>query len=218
MSSMQMTGLSYNLDLNNMGHEYDGWIKTGVIAVAAVGTVAAVASTGGAAAGALTTAATVDNVIDIADTVSDVGSIISNQKTVSKMEKAVGFVSRTAEKYNSIQESNQQMGQQVGSDKGMIDSMVGLVTDKLISKPQRVRAIRNYIESTLSPEFKYGLQSISQSLINSIRCNLQNEASALISQKTESLNQLKHELKEKKNAFESKMEQLRSFKTILLTI
>lgn len=218
MSSMQMTGLSYNLDLNNMGHEYDGWIKTGVIAVAAVGTVAAVASTGGAAAGALTTAATVDNVIDIADTVSDVGSIISNQKTVSKMEKAVGFVSRTAEKYNSIQESNQQMGQQVGSDKGMIDSMVGLVTDKLISKPQRVRAIRNYIESTLSPEFKSGLQSISQSLINSIRCNLQNEASALISQKTESLNQLKHELKEKKNAFESKMEQLRSFKTILLTI
>ena len=218
ISSMQMTGLSYNLDLNNMGHEYDGWIKTGVIAVAAVGAVAAVASTGGAAAGALRTAATIDNAIDIADTVSDVGSIISNQKTVSKMEKAVGFVSRTAEKYNSIQESNQQMGRQVGSDKGMIDSMVGLVTDKIMSKPQRVRAIRNYIESSLSPEFKSGLQIISQSLINSIRCNLQDEASALISQKTESLNQLKQELKEKKDVFESRMEQLRSFKTILLTI
>lgn len=218
MTSIQMSGLSYNLDLNNMGHEYDGWIKTGVIAVAAVGAVAAVASTGGAAAGALTTAATVDNVIDIADTVSDVGSIISNQKTVGRMEKAVGFVTNATEKYNSFNESNQQMGQQVGSEKGMIDSLIGFVTDKMMSKPQRVRAIRNYIDGSLSPEFKSGLHDISQNLINTIRCNLHEEASALIGQKTESLNQLKQELMEKKDLFYTRMEQLREFKTILLTI
>lgn len=218
LSSVQMSGLSYNLDLNNMGHEYDGWIKTGVIAVAAIGTVAAVASTGGGAAGALASAATVDNVIDVADTVSDVGSIISNQKSVSRIEKAAGFISNATEKYNSFNESNQQMGQQVGSEKGMIDSLVGLVTDKMMSKPQRVRAIRNYIEGSLSPEFKSGLQGISQSLINSIKCNLHNEASVLIGQKTDSLNQLKQELKEKKEQFEARIEQLRSFRTILLTI
>lgn len=219
LSSVQMSGLSYNLDLNNMGHEYDGWIKTGVIAVAAIGTVAAVASTGGgAAARALASAATVDNVIDVADTVSDVGSIISNQKSVSRIEKAAGFISNATEKYNSFNESNQQMGQQVGSEKGMIDSLVGLVTDKMMSKPQRVRAIRNYIEGSLSPEFKSGLQGISQSLINSIKCNLHNEASVLIGQKTDSLNQLKQELKEKKEQFEARIEQLRSFRTILLTI
>ena len=218
MSSVQMSGLSYNLDLNNMGHEYDGWIKTGVIAVAAIGTVAAVASTGGGAARALASAATVDNVIDVADTVSDVGSIISNQKSVSRIEKAAGFISNATEKYNSFNESNQQMGQQVGSEKGMIDSLVGLVTDKMMSKPQRVRAIRNYIEGSLSPEFKSGLQGISQSLINSIKCNLHNEASVLIGQKTDSLNQLKQELKEKKEQFEARIEQLRSFRTILLTI
>ena len=218
LSSVQMSGLSYNLDLNNMGHEYDGWIKTGVIAVAAIGTVAAVASTGGGAAGALASAATVDNVIDVADTVSDVGSIISNQKSVSRIEKAAGFISNATEKYNSFNESNQQMGQQVGSEKGMIDSLVGLVTDKMMSKPQRVRAIRNYIEGSLSPEFKSGLQGISQSLINSIKCNLHNEASVLIGQKTDSLNQLKQELKKKKEQFEARIEQLRSFRTILLTI
>lgn len=208
MSSIQMSGLSYNLDLNNMGHEYDGWIKTGVIAVAAVGTVAAVASTGGAAA--LTAAATADNIIDVADTVSDVSSIISNQKAVSRIEKAA--------ENNAINASNLQMGQQVGSNKGMIDSMIGLVTDKLMSKPQRVRAIRNYIDGSLSPEFKVNLQSISQSLVNTISCNLHNEASDLIVQKTESLNQLKQELKEKKNVFEQRMNQLREFKTTLLTI
>lgn len=230
MSSVQMSGLSYNLDLNTMGHEYDGWIKTGVIAVGAVAAVCAVsaaapavAATGEVAAGevatgAISSAATVDNVIDIADTVTDVGSIISNHKTAKKMEKAVGFVTNATEKYNSFNESNQQLGQHVGSNKGMIDSMVGLVTDKMMSKPQRVRAIRNYIDGSLSPEFKSALHSISQHLISTIRCNLHDEASALIGQKTESLNQLKQELKEKKDLFNSRMEQLREFKTILLTI
>lgn len=218
LSTIQMSGLSYNLDLNTMGHEYDGWIKTGVIAVAAVGAVAAVASTGGAAAGALTTAATVDNVIDVADTVTDVGSIISNQKTVGRMERAVGFVTNATDKYNSLNESNQQMGQQVGSDKGMIDSLVGLVTDKMMSKPQRVRAIRNYVDGSLAPEFKTSLRSISQSLVNSIRRDLQNEASVIIGQKTDSLNQLRQEMKEKKDMFEQRMKQFCEYKTILLTI
>jgi len=217
MSSIQMTGLSYNLDLNTMGHEYDGWIKTGVIAVAAVGAVAAVAASGGTAAG-VAAAATVDNVIDVADTVSDVGSIVSNQKAVGRIEKAVGFVSNASEKYSSFCDSNQQMGQQMGSDKGIVDSMVGFITDKMMSKPQRVRAIRNYIDSSLTPEFKLKLNDISQALVNSIRNSLQNEASILIGQKTDSLNQLKSEMKEKKDVFENRMEQLREYKTLLLTI
>lgn len=106
----------------------------------------------------------------------------------------------------------------MGSDKGMIDSMVGFVTDKIMSKPQRVRAIRNYIDSSLTPEFKLQLSNISQSLVNSIRNSLQNEASILIGQKTDSLNQLKSEMKEKKDVFENRMEQLREYKTLLLTI
>ena len=215
MSTIQMSGLSYNLDLNTMGHEYDGWIKTGVIAVAAVGAVAAVAASGGTATGGV---AAIGNVIDAVDTVSDVGSIVVNQKAVGRIEKAVGFISNASEKYNSFNESNQQMGQQIGSDKGLIDSMVGLFTEKMMSKPQRVRAIRNYIDSSLTPEFKLQLSNISRSLVNSIRNNLQNEASILIGQKTDSLNQLKSEMKEKKDVFESRMEQLREFKTLLLTI
>ena len=220
LSTIQMTELSYNLDLNSMGHEYDGWIKNGVIAVAAVATVAAVAASGGAAAGVAAA-----NAIDVADTVSDIGSIVSNQKTIGRlqktvgqMEKAAGFVSKASEKYESYNQSNQKMGQQVGSDKGMIESMVGLVTDKMNSKPQRVRAIRNYIDSSLTPEFKLQLSNISQSLASSIRNSLQNEASILIGQKTDSLNQLKSEMKEKKDVFENRMEQLREYKTLLLTI
>lgn len=197
VTTIQMTGLSYNLDLNSMGHEYDGWIKTGVIAVAAAATVAA---SGGTAAG-LTAA-----------------SIESKQKTIGRIEKAVQLVSNASDKYNSFNESNQRIGQQMGSDKGMIDSMVGFVTDKIMSKPQRVRAIRNYIDSSLTPEFKLQLSSASHSLVVSIRNGLQNEASTLIGQKTHSLNQLKSEMKEKKEVFENRMKQLREYKTLLLTI
>lgn len=214
-SSIQMEGISYNLDLNSMGHEYDGMIKTVVIATAAVGAVAAVA---GATAAAATSGAKVDKVIDVADTVSDVGSIISNQKAVGRIERAAGFVANAADQYNNVNNYNQQMGQQMGSNKGLIDSMIGFVTERIWSKPQRSRAIRNYIESSLAPEFKMQLNNISKNLINSIHNTLQNEASVLIGQKTNSLNQLKSEMKEKKALFDQRMEQLREYKTLLLTL
>jgi paraquat-inducible protein B len=133
------------------------------------------------------------------------------------MEKAVGFVTNAADKYQSFDQKNQQMGQQMGSDKGLIESMVGFVTDKMMSKPQRTRAIRNYIDESLSPEFENGLREISQYIVNSIRTTLHNEAAQMICQKTDSLNQLKMELKEKKDLFDQRMEQLREFKNILLT-
>lgn len=216
LSNIQISGLSYNLDLNNMGHEYDGWIKTGVIAAAAIGTAAVVMSTGGGAA--IAAAATADNLIEVADTVTDVGSIVSNTKTTRRIEKAVEFATDASSNYQNLSNANQQMGQEVGNGKGMIDSLVGLVTDKVVSKPQRVRAVRNYIDSSLSPEFKESLENISQQLISNIRSILQNQAHQTIEQKKAALNQLKTERKEKKDLFEQKMNQLREHKTYLLTI
>ncbi len=212
MADVQVQGLSYNLDLNTMGHEYDGAIKVGVIAAAAVGAVAIAASTVGAAG-----AAAADSAIELADTAADVGSIITTTKAVSKIEKAERFVAGAAEKYATVETTNQNVGQQMGSDKGMIDSLVGFATDKMMGKPQRARAIRNYIDSSLAPEFKSTLNQNSQRLVSSIRDGLQNEASILIGQKTEALNQLKTEKEEKREMFNQRIEQLREYKTNLLT-
>ena len=212
MADVQVQGLSYNLDLNTMGHEYDGAIKVGVIAAAAVGAVAIAASTVGAAG-----AAAADSAIELADTATDVGSMISTTKAVSRIEKAERLVTNAAEKYATVEMTNQNVGQQMGSDKGMIDSLVGFATDKMMGKPQRARAIRNYIDSSLAPEFKSTLNQNSQRLVSSIRDGLQNEASILIGQKTEALNQLKTEKEEKKEAFNQRIEQLRVYKTNLLT-
>lgn len=217
MSAVQMEGLSYNLDLNTMGHEYDGIIKVGVIAAAAVGTAVAIASTGGAAAGALAEAATLDSAIDVADTVTDVGSMVSNSKTANRIENAVNLARTSSEQYDNLSTANEQMGQQSGQDKGLIDSMVGFVTDKLMSKPQRVRAVRNYIEGTLMPEFKMRINSNATNLVATIRDSLHHEAASIIEQKTNTLNKLKDELRDKKESFNQRMDKLREYKTLLLT-
>lgn len=182
LSSIQMSGLSYNLDLNTMGHEYDGLIVTGL---KVVGTAAALYVGAGAAGAA--------GALDAADTASDI--LCDGDSVVSKVTNNGN-----------------------GSAKPIVESLVGLVTDATMSKPQRVRAVRNYVDGSLAPEFKSGLRSISQTLINSIRCNLQNEASVVIGQKTDSLNQLRQEMQEKKDLFKQRLGQLREYKTILLTI
>lgn len=209
MSDVQTQGLSYNLDLNTMGHEFDGAIKVGVIAAAAVGVAALTVSTGGTAGA--------ETAIELADTAADVGSMISTTKAVSRIEKVERLVTNAAEKYATVEVTNQNVGQQMGSDKGMIDSLVGFATDKMMGKPQRARAIRNYIDSSLAPEFKSMLSQNSQRLVSSIRDGLQNEASILIGQKTEALNQLKTEKEEKRETFNQRIEQLREYKTNLLT-
>jgi len=209
MTDVQTQGLSYNLDLNTMGHEYDGAIKGGVIAAAAVGVAALTVSTGGTAGA--------ETAIELADAAADVGSMISTTKAVSRIEKAERLVTNAAEKYATVEATSQNAGQQIGNDKGMIDSLVGFATDKMMGKPQRARAIRNYIDSSLAPEFKSMLSQNSQRLVRSIRDGLQNEASILIGQKTEALNQLKTEKEEQREMFNQRIEQLREYKTNLLT-
>lgn len=217
LSNIQMTGLTYNIDLNGMGHEYDQWIKVGVIAAAAVGTVAAVAATAGGAAAAGGALAS-GKAIDAIDAASDIVSIDSNQKAADRIRKLVTFATKVTQKYETIENEAQALSGKVGSDKGLIDSMVGFVTDKLLSKPQRARAVRKYIDSSLSPDFNNRLKEISQELVNIVRVSLNEEATEIINQKTNSLNQLKTERKEQKEQFEQRISQLREYKTLLLTI
>lgn len=225
LSEIQISGLNYNLDLNSMGHEYDGMIKTGVIAVAAVATVAAaVATAGAAAAGAAGTAGTVgtagaagtvattvaaSKAVDIVDTATDVGSIIYTRKMMKRIAKTEEFAGKAVDKYNKIEKADK---------KGILSSMVGFATERLLSKPQRVRAVRNYVDGTLAPEFKSQMENLSQSVVNMVRGSLQNDASEMIAQKTAMLNELKEQSSEHKAEFARRKETLKQYKEKLSTI
>lgn len=237
LSSVQMGNLSYNLDLNSMGHEYDNMIKTGLIVAAAAGAVCVGAAalggaavTGTAAAGEVAAAGgsavaetaaaatTVGTVVNVADTVTDIGSIVSNRKAISRIEKATTFIGNASDKYNTYNNLNEQVGQNMGAKKGMVDSLVGWATESMMSKPQRVRAIRNYIDGTLSPEFTSNLQKISASVVDSVRMQIIDSTKEILALKTDTLNQLRTEMKEKKDLFDAKMDKLREFKSALLTL
>ena len=216
ISSYSISGLSYNLDLNSAGHQYDGWISTGVKVAAAVGAVVAVASTGGGAA--VAAAATVDNAIDVADTVSDVSSIVSNNRTVDRIERVVSLAGKASDQFDTIDGYNQRAGQQVGANKGIVESMVGFVTDKTWGKPQRKRAIRNYMDNSLMPDFKREITVVGNQLIANIRISLQEEASETIDAKRSSLEKLKQERKDKKDAYNQRINQIRDYKHELMTL
>lgn len=239
LSGIQISGLNYNLDLNSMGHEYDGMIKTGVIAVAAVATVAAAVATAGAAgaaagaagtagtagaagtaaaagtagtagaAGTVATTVAASKAVDIVDTATDVGSIIYTRKMMKRIAKTEEFAGKAVDKYNKIETAD---------EKGILSSMVGFATERLLSKPQRVRAVRNYVDGTLAPEFKSQMENLSQSVVNMVRGGLQNDASEMIAQKTAMLNELKEQCSEHKAEFARRKETLKQYKEKLSTI
>lgn len=236
LSNVQITSLSYDLDLDSMGHEYDKSIKNGILIAAAAaavavtagmaapaagaaagGTVAAGTAAGstvaaGAAAGgtAVGGAAAASVAVNAADTITDVGSIIYTRKMLKRINQAREFAGKATEQYEKME--------QKADSKGFMTSMVGFVTDKLHSKPQRVRAVRVYVEDTLAPEFRSQLNSASENIVGMIREGLQTAAADTINQKTTVLNQLRQQRAEKKEEFARKIEMFREYKNQLLKI
>lgn len=213
LDGFSISGLSYGLDLNTMGHEYDEWIKTGVIMAAAVGAAALAAAAPAAEAVAFGASEATEagvaiaglDLIDIADTVTDVSSIVSNSQAVEKVQRAMGS-------------TGEDSGRDAGGGTDLIGSLVGFATDNLLSKPQRIHAVRSYVESTLAPEFKAVLKSITSQLIADVRESLSSGAAQVINQKEAALRQLKQERRDKEDSFKTRIALLKEFKNYLSTI
>lgn len=208
LSSLSIAGLNYNLNLNALGHQYDNAIAMATKVVVAAGAV--YAGAGGEIAAA--------NILDAADTATDVMSIHSNNKTANRIEKTVSFVEMTTDKMSSIDGYNQMAGQQLGTDKGIVESLVGFVTDKTMGKPQRKRAIHNYMEETLIPSFKSKMKRINNLVVSSVVAMLRQEATDTINQKKSVLEQLQKEYNEQKVEYEKHIAQLRNYRKILITL
>lgn len=238
LSNAQITNLAYDLDLNALGHEHDTTITTATkVAGAAIAVAAVVCSAGAAtgvvgAAGAtasgaaategavvatsgITVAEGVVAAANVADTVTDVASMVTTARHVKKIQKAMALAGETSQKYAELQAYNQMLGKRMGYKKGMVESMVGFVTDKTWGKPQRKRAIRQYVDGTLMPQFNAEIIRIHTDVLNYIKTCLEQEASAIISEKKNLLQQLENERNAESNSFEARLKQLKEYQTIL---
>lgn len=185
LSAYSIGGLSYNLNLNQMGHEYDSWIANGVKVVA----VAAAAYAGCAVAGETA-------LFDAADTASDV--LFDGDKAVSAV-------------------TNSTVSQNSNKGGGIVESVVGFFTEQYAGKPQRRRAIHNYLDGTLLPNFKMSVNNISVSLMQAIREDLRHEASSTVEEMTNILENMKKARQDKIQEFNKRMEMFRDYKNELLT-
>ena len=222
MSSYTVEGISYNLNLNEVGHEYDKKISGGLKIAAAVG---AVVATAGAASGAVGSAAAgealsgasmleaVDTVTDIADTVSDVQSIVSNKNSVERIE---GLISQTQGRLDYIDQTEMGVSQRMGADKGIVESLVGLVTDSAFGKPQRRRAIHEYIDVTLLPTFNSELDRIASDLLGQIHEIVNNALESSTVEMTQVLENLLDERKHQKEDYQAKLSRLHTIQNELM--
>lgn len=231
---------SYNINLNEAGHEYDKKIGTTLKIVAIAGAVIATAGTGAAAAGgavaveggagaaaagmaaggSLSGTATVMTTINAADTVSDIGSIISNRRTRKKLEKlrnygdkVVKYGKSASEKSEKINELDQKIGQNVGQEKGLVQGFVGYFTEKAMGTPQRRRIISNFINDTLNPQFKSHLSLISNDIVSKVQELILLEAEDSMSALKGALEELKEAKTSYQNEYEQKINLLKNIKS-----
>lgn len=200
ISSLQMSAesMKYNLNLNELGHEYDDMLAFDAKAAAAVAlVVATVTGTGGDDA----------DTADIIDTISDVASIIHNQKVMKDMDKKMEQFQNQMQKVDMI---DQQAGN-LTAKKGIVIEFVSKITDGM-GKPQRQKAIREYLENQLIPSFSQELQKIGIDLTILVQNQLNNEAEQLIAEKTKMLEELKTQFEQSKSEYEARIKQLHEYK------
>ena len=236
LSQFAVSGLSYNLSLNDMGHEYDNGIALGIkvaaVAAVAVGVgalaapVVGAAGAAGAGAAAGTGAAGVAGAIakaapkfvDAADTVSDVGSIIATRrmnarlddvnKTLEELKNATDKVAKGAK---TVDTASQTLGQMAGSRRGgLVEGMVGFVTDKTLGKPQRRRAIHEYVDNHLSPQFKLEVERNAKDVVSQVKESVKAAAREAIENMTTALEKLQKERETEEVAFNERMSKLNS--------
>lgn len=217
LSSVEIEGaeigpIPYNLNLNGLGHQYDDKISTGLKIASAVAVTAAVVATAGAAAPAAgTTVAGAKGVgvaIEAADMVLDAGSIAVS---TSKMKRGAEFADKVRVKYDEIDKKDHEKDK-----RGAFKSFVGSITDRTLGKPQRRRAIHQYLDSTLLPSYKQGLEAITNSIVctvsEAITADVENNLNELVS----ALSSIQEAQRNNESEYKSRLNQLKQYRNELI--
>ena len=219
LSFVQMENLSYSMDLYGAGHEKDGMIgnivKYTAIAATVVGGAGLLARAGAGAA--ISAASKGANAADVVDTVTDVASVASNVQTQRAIKRTIaeqvthgiGKVNQGVDTINQVSQTFQNANNVGG---GFFPTAVGWVTEQFQGKPQRQRAINNYLSDTLLPQFKGNMIAISAAIISNITDLLHQEASDKIEGINKNIQELEALEREQKTAFNEKINTLKELK------
>ena len=234
LSGIAFNQFSYNLDLSSLGHEHDkafGYAALAVAAVAAVAIAAPVVGAAGAgaagasAAGASAAGASAAGATGatVATTVaSETGEIVAGSmisraiiKSRRYAVKAKTYAEKVSTQMEDIKSADKQLQEKNGMDRGLIETATSWVTDKITGKPARVRAVNNYLDGTLIPEFRNLLYSVRTNLLRIISDTIHQEADSQISSMEQTLIQMKEQLECNKQFLSQRREELASYIKII---
>lgn len=201
LSQVECQGLSYGINLNQIGHEYDSYIKFG-----------ALAAVGAAAMFALPAAGIVGSVGGAA---LEVGEVAASGRAITMAARASRMVQRTQEYVERGRAIDQQVGDNLGQNDGMVSKLIGWTTDKIYGKSQREYTVRTYLDQTLIPEFESVMNGNRALVFELIKEALQRSNEAAIAERRRALEQVRDEHEQKKAETETRRSQLQGFRTAL---
>lgn len=201
LSQVECQGLSYGINLNQIGHEYDSYIKFG-----------ALAAVGAAAMFALPAAGLVGSVGGAAIEVGEMAAISRIGTTVARAGRMVQKTQEYVERGRAI---DQQVGENFGQNDGMVSKLIGWTTDKIYGKSQREHTVRTYLDQTLIPEFESVMNGNRALVFELIKEALQRSNEAAIAERRRALEQVRDEHEQKKAETETRRSQLQGFRTAL---
>ena len=224
MTENAFNGFSSGVDLSNVGHKFDKKIGYGVIGALTVAAVV-VAAAGGAAAAGTATGTAVEGTIATgtviaADAATDVAATAYTANKINKLSKmakvaekakvAKQYIDDFNENFDTVKKYDQNIGEKSGMNRGIIETSVGWVTE-FFAKPARQRAVNNYIDGTLIPEFRLQIQSVSSNLLREITSLLRQEAANSCGNIRANLQSLKSALNEKKEEYAQKIKTYKQY-------
>ena len=215
LSGVAFNQFSYNIDLSSLGHEHDKAFGYAAIAAAVVAVAVIAAPAAGAAAG--TSGSTVATTIASETGEIVAGSMISRaiNKTRTYAEKAKTFADKVNTQMENLKSADQKLQKETGLNRGLIETATGWITDKITGKPARIRAVNNYLDGTLIPEFKGLLYNVRTNLVRMIGDTVRQEADAQISSMEQALVQMKEQLDSNKQVLNQRREELKSYMEII---
>ena len=201
LSQVECQGLSYGINLNQIGHEYDSYIKFG-----------ALAAVGAAVMFALPAAGLVGSVGGAAIEVGEMAAISRISTTVARAGRMVQKTQEYVERGRAI---DQQVGENFGQNDGMVNKLIGWTTEKIYGKSQREYTVRTYLDQTLIPEFESVMNGNRALVFKLIEEALQRSNEAAIAERRRALEQVRDEHEQKKAETETRRSQLQGFRTAL---
>ena len=143
----------------------------------------------------------------------------SKTKTADKIktyaEKAKIIAKEVNTQMSNIESTDEQIQKKTGINRGFIETATGWITDKITGKPARIRAVNNYLDGTLIPEFKGLLYNVRTNLVRMIGDTVRQEADAQISSMEQALVQMKEQLDSNKQVLNQRREELKSYMEII---